>query len=219
MLLSRMYAAGGPLPATYCGQCGRPLSPGATSCSACGTPVGDASPSPLAQTTYYAPPISPPPTTIHMGLVLGIVGVVVVGLVLGVYVVYNLARTPTLPPTGGPKAIGVAVAKSADGTNWTLTFTSVPTGLSPATTYLTLMSSSGATLLPATSLGTMSGMMSMSGSSGMLYMQYQGSMMSTVSTGDMVRIGTTISGTGASTAGCQVQISIVGETLYSGTLQ
>ncbi len=138
---------------------------------------------------------------------------------VAIYFVSSLAMTPTLPPTGTPRAIGVAVSKSSDGTNWTLTFASVPTGLSPATTYLKLNSASGATLLPSTPLNGLGGMMSMMGSSGMLYMQYEAGMTNTVSAGDMVRIGTTFAGTGTSTTGCQVQITVTGAILYSGMLQ
>ena len=77
----------------------------------------------------------------------------------------------------------------------------------------------GAALLSSTPLSGLGGMMSTMGSSGMLYMQYQGSLMNTVSAGDIVRIGTAFAATGASTTGCQVQISATGAILYSGTLQ
>jgi flagellin-like protein len=53
-----------------------------------------------------------------------------------------------LSPTGsGPRAIGVAPSRSGDGTNWTLTFTSVPSGLTTAGTRLTIISGGGSTAL------------------------------------------------------------------------
>lgn len=154
-----------------------------------------------------------------MVLVVVIVVIAVVVLAASMYFVIFMALTPTLPPSGSPRALGVSVTRSADGTNWTLAFISVPTGMSPATTYVTLFAPSGATLLPATPLSDMNGMMTMTGTSDRLYMQYQGNMMGTVVAGDVMRIATSFAGTGASTAGCQIQISVTGAILYIGTLQ
>ena len=53
-----------------------------------------------------------------------------------------------LTPTGtGPKAIGVLSGRSTDGTNWTLTFTSVPSGLTTLGTKLTIITGGGGTAL------------------------------------------------------------------------
>src|SRR6267143_3276140 len=53
-----------------------------------------------------------------------------------------------LTPTGtGPKTLGVVPGRSTDGTNWTLTFANVPTGLTTAGTKLTIISGSGSTTL------------------------------------------------------------------------
>src|SRR6267143_3730409 len=61
-----------------------------------------------------------------------------------------------LSPTGsGPRAIGVAPSRSGDGTNWTLTFTSVPSGLTTAGTKLTIISGGGATALTSTAFSAL----------------------------------------------------------------
>ena len=54
--------------------------------------------------------------------------------------------------------IGAAVSRSGDGTNWIITFTSVPSGLAQTTTYFSLTTSSGGstavTSVPLSSLKT-----------------------------------------------------------------
>ena len=54
--------------------------------------------------------------------------------------------------------IGAAVSRSGDGTNWIITFTSVPSGLAQTTTYFSLTTSSGGstavTAVPLSSLKT-----------------------------------------------------------------
>lgn len=213
---------------SYCPRCGSPMPADATYCPACGAsrattaqgpPAAFPSPYPARPTSYSAPPPPPRHTGAPVGLIVVIIVVAVVAVSIAAYAIASLMATPTLPPFSGPKAVGVIVTQTPDGTNWTLTFTSVPTGMSPATTYLALMSPSGSTLLPATPLSGMSGMMSMMGSSDRLYMEYSGGMMSTVSAGDTVHIGTTFAGSMTSTVGCQVQISVTGAILYMGTLQ
>lgn len=49
----------------------------------------------------------------------------------------------------GPRTIGIAPARSADGTNWTLTFTFVSSGLSTNGTRLTIVTGGGSTVLAA----------------------------------------------------------------------
>ncbi len=53
-------------------------------------------------------------------------------------------------PIGAPRVIGVLPGRSQDGTNWTLTFTSVPSGLTTSGTTLTIFSPGGSTALAAT---------------------------------------------------------------------
>ncbi len=71
---------------------------------------------------------------------------------LSVSVLLHVVDEP-FPPT--PRAIGIAVTKSADGSNWVLTFTAVPTGLSNGTTLLTVVNSSGQTVVAWTALGSL----------------------------------------------------------------
>ena len=61
-----------------------------------------------------------------------------------------------LSPTGsGPRAIGVAPSRSGDGTNWTLTFTSVPSGLTTAGTKLTIITGGGVNALGSTAFSAL----------------------------------------------------------------
>ncbi len=61
-----------------------------------------------------------------------------------------------LTPTGsGPKTIGVVPGKSSDGTNWTLTFANVPSGLTKTGTTLTISAPSGSTSLASTAFGSL----------------------------------------------------------------
>src|SRR2546428_13694174 len=91
--------------------------------------------------------------------------VVLAGLSVAVFSVWPLS-VPTGPV---PRIIGVNLARSSDGTNWVLTFTSVPTGLSPFNTMLTVLTAGGATALPATPLSSLYNY----SSQGALYFQYQ----------------------------------------------
>ncbi len=114
-------------------------------------------------------------------------------------------------PGAAPKSIGINVGKSSDGSNWILTFTSVPTGFGQNGTTLTLISGSGATLLAATPLYTLK-----TQTSGVQYFP-------TTITGAPVSVGDRILaafGSGASQypAGVQYQIASSGSILASGTL-
>ncbi len=55
-------------------------------------------------------------------------------------------------PPPAPVTLGVTLARSSDGTNWILTFTAVPSGLSQNSTSLTIQSAAGSALLNATTL-------------------------------------------------------------------
>src|SRR5207244_11659708 len=78
--------------------------------------------------------------------------VAIVVVLSSVFVAVFFVRPPNAPAGSPPRVIGVSLAVSSDGTNWLLTFTSVPTALSPYNTMLTILSSAGATYLPATPL-------------------------------------------------------------------
>ncbi len=115
--------------------------------------------------------------------------------------------------------VGVIVARSADGLTWNLTFTMVPSGLTPANTSLTLVSVNGATALPARPLSSLTGgSVSLTDSAGTLYLYYDGRTPGMVGPADSVIIGTTVSGTGASTTGWTVEFGFETSIIWQGAL-
>ncbi len=118
-----------------------------------------------------------------MVLVVLVVGFVVV--LAGVAAAIVFARSSLNPsqPGSAPRLIGVNLATSGDGTNWILTFVSVPTGLSPFSTMLTILNISGATSLPATPLAYLNA------SGGAAYVQGQPG--GSVAVGDRLLLSTT----------------------------
>src|SRR5213596_3440371 len=70
-------------------------------------------------------------------------------------VLYVMVSGLLTPTGGGPRAIGVLPGRSQDGTNWTLTFTSVPSGLTTTSTKLTVITGGGATALTATAFSVL----------------------------------------------------------------
>ncbi len=58
-------------------------------------------------------------------------------------------------PPQYPRAMGLSVAKSADGTNWTLTVSSTTSDGTPSSTYLTATDGRGRTLLPLTAFSSL----------------------------------------------------------------
>ena len=136
-------------------------------------------------------------------------------------VLYVMVSGLITSPGSTPKAIGVTVGKSGDGTNWTLTFANVPTGLVPSTTYLTILTGSGASALSAQALSgyTTGSVVTLSGSVGKVYIAYQGVTAGSISAGDVLRLGTTLAGTTTSTNGYKVQLTTGSTILYAGTLQ
>ncbi len=135
-------------------------------------------------------------------------GPVVMALVI---VLLGILFLGTVAPVGPPPSLGVSVSLSADGTNWTLTFTSVPTGLSQNQTTLTLISSAGATMLGATTLYQLEG----AGVSGVEYVPLMtGPTYTSCSAGDRILILTSTYVTGS-----QYVITYSGSILASGMLQ
>lgn len=123
--------------------------------------------------------------------------------------------------TGPPSPIffGVTTTRSADGTNWTLTFTSVPSNVNPSVTYLGLLSASGAEVIPLTTFTSLSGgMVSLSSGLGSLYVRYTGQTTGVVSAGDFLSIGT-VTSLGTATVGFQGRIMFAASIVWSGTLQ
>ncbi len=96
--------------------------------------------------------------------------------------VSGLITTPTTPSSGW----GINQGKSTDGTNWTLSFTTVPSGASLTSMFLTISTGSGAAYPGATSVAfsTISG----AGTSGYHAIFYTPLSGTAVSPGDVMRI-------------------------------
>lgn len=103
------------------------------------------------------------------------------------------------------RTMGVSISPSADGTNWTLLFVSVPSGLSTATTTLAIFDTGGAPVLAATSFATLS--------YGTHRAAYFGDADGTVEVGERLLISTSTYPTGY-----QVEIADNTRRLFSGTL-
>jgi len=134
-----------------CPRCGAPNSPGNLFCSNCGI-VLTGSVQPAAIPTPYPPMWPPPPaphSTSNLTAVLVVLVIVILVALAGVAAVF-LGRQVQVPTTSPARAVGVFVARSADGTNWTLTITSAPTALSPSAAKLSIVTSLGASALAPT---------------------------------------------------------------------
>jgi len=107
--------------------------------------------------TPYPPMWSPPPPRSTGNLTVVVVVLVIVFLVVlaGVAAVL-VGRRVAVPTSSPPRVMGVLVGLSGDGTNWTLTITSVPTGLYPFTAKLAIVASGGATALAPTTFASLS---------------------------------------------------------------
>ncbi len=64
----------------------------------------------------------------------------------------SLLAPPVVTPT-----LGLIISRSGDGTNWTVTFTSVPPSMTQNTTYVSLYGSSGLPVFNETSLYQLEG--------------------------------------------------------------
>lgn len=116
-----------------------------------------------------------------------------------------------ISPSQPPRALGVSIGLSPDGTNWTLSFVAVPTGLSQNATTLSLYSSGGSVLLGATTLYQLEG----AGMSGVVYRPLQtGPSNTSCSAGDRVLILVS-----RYPSGTQYSIANGGSVLASGLLQ
>ena len=114
-----------------------------------------------------------------------------------------------LTPTGtGPKTIGVVPGRSTDGTNWTLTFANVPTGLTTAGTKLTIISGSGSTTLGSKAFSALTW-----ATDKVVYIQASAG--SAVGVGDRLLISTTTYGP----SGYSYQLSDGTSILAQGSLQ
>ncbi len=191
-----------------CPRCGTPHSLANRFCSRCGTSLSGA----VAPRTIPAPPgmmvsPSPPPASENLALFVAVLVVAIVVVLAGVFAVVLSVRPNTVPTPPASRVIGVNVARSSDGRNWVLTFTSVPTGLTPFNTMLAILTSGGVTALSATPLGSLN-----YSSVGALYAQAQPG--GPVAVGDRLLINTSMYPTGF---GYQLSDGI--RLLAYGTLQ
>jgi flagellin-like protein len=146
--------------------------------------------------------------------------ILLVAITVVLAAVLYVTLTSLLPPAANkPIMLGATIGTTGDGRNWTVTFVSVPLGLSPATTFLSVESASGAVVLANNPLSALTGgVVTLSGTTGKLFIQYRETAANKVSTSDVVLLGTTLVGTTNTTRGFQVDILTSSNVLFSGTL-
>src|SRR2546422_6321165 len=122
-----------------CPRCGAPNSLGNLFCSNCGIPLTTSVPPATILAPYPPmwPPAPAPRATGNLTAIVVVLVIVILVALAGVAAVLVGRQISITPPS--PRVMGVVVARSADGTNWTLTITSVPTGLIPSTAKLAIL--------------------------------------------------------------------------------
>jgi len=110
--------------------------------------------------------------------------------------------------TTGPRVMGVNIAISGDGTNWTLLITSTPAGLTTSAVKLTITTSANLTALGPIAFSALT-----SGSWSTNHAQFLGSGGTTIVVGDRLLISTT-----AYPSGYSVQIADSQGVLYAHAL-
>ncbi len=125
--------------------------------------------------------------------------------------VSGLITTPTAPSSGW----GINLGKSTDGSNWTLSMTTVPSGATPSSVFITITTGSGAAIGSATqvSFATVATGGQTLGSQAGYGMFYTPLKSGTVSAGDVVRLSTIVYPSGDS-----VQIMSGGSVVYTHAL-
>ena len=125
--------------------------------------------------------------------------------------VSGLITTPTSPSTGW----GINLGKSTDGTNWTLSMTTVPSGSGPSTVYVTVTTGSGATITSAVqvSLTTIATGGQTNGNQLGYGMYWTPLKSGSVSAGDTVRLSTAVY-----PSGYTVQVMSGSSVVYTHTL-
>jgi flagellin-like protein len=115
-------------------------------------------------------------------------------------------------PGGTPTAWGVNIGKSGDQSNWTLTFTSIPSSAATSSVFITIRNAAGAAVSGATNVpfSTIAG----GGTAGYNAMYFTPNTPGIVSTGDVLRLSTASYPTG-------YQVSLVSGTsiVYTHALQ
>lgn len=160
----------------------------------------------------FPPPKSPSPATVLV-LIVGVVAVA--GFGYGLWVAANSGHAG-----GSEPHFGVLFSRSPDGLTWNLTFTEVPSSDTPTNTYLSLATASAGTLIPATPLASLTGgEVPLTNAPGALFLLYHGQFSGSLSPGDFVSIGTTVSGSGASTNGWTAELTVNGAIFWQHVLQ
>lgn len=194
-----------------CPSCGTPGAPSDRFCGNCGARLAPAA-SPFPHASY--PTWAPPPRN-DAALVVVLVAIAVVALVIAPAAVYLLVSGFPHTRLPAPRTLGVVTSLSSDGSNWILTFTSVPTSLTQNATLLSLESASGSSLLPATTLYQLEG----SGRQGVRYVPAViGPTYTVCGPGDRILMATG-NGTSQYPAGTQAAIVNDGNVLFAGILQ
>jgi archaeal type IV pilus assembly protein PilA len=112
-------------------------------------------------------------------------------------------------PGGTPTAWGVNIGKSGDQTNWTLTFTSIPTSTATSSAFITIRNAAGAPVSGATNVP-----FSTITATGYHAMYFSPNNAGVVSTGDVLRLSAVSYPTGY-----QVQIVSGTSVVYTHALQ
>ncbi len=197
----------------YCPSCGAATAPSDRYCGNCGTPT-------ILTPGYvpYMPMVRPAQDRTAMIVVIVVV-LVVVGSIGVSALLYVMVSGLIQGPSYTPIAIGATISRSADGTNWTITFISVPTNVNPSVTSFGLTAANGIQAMPDTPLISLGGsMVFLSTSLGSLYVRYNGQTGGAVTAGDSITVGTATS-LFISTTGFQGRITFAGGILWSGTFQ
>lgn len=197
----------------FCPSCGAATAPSDRYCGNCGTPTV------LPPGFVPYAPMVPPPRDRTVTIVLLVVVLFVVGSVGVSALLYVMVSGLIQGPSNPPLFLGVTVSRSSDGTNWTITFTSVPMNMNPSVTDFGLTSASGIQAVPDTALTSLGGgMVPLSSGPGSVYLRYNGQTSGAVTAGDFITVGTTTS-FGNSTAGYQGRITFAASIVWTGTLQ
>jgi hypothetical protein len=103
---------------------------------------------------YYPPPRRDEGARILVIVIVVIVVVVLVTVILSA-VMYVMVSGLLTGPGTGPRAMGVSIAPSADGTNWSVTIANTPSGELPQSTYLLLRNTQGVIQLARTAFSAL----------------------------------------------------------------
>ncbi len=125
-------------------------------------------------------------------------------------VLYVMVSGLVSGPGSTPRAMGVAVSKSADGSNWQLTISSVDAGLAESSTYLTVFNINGTVALEKIAFSALP-------SGGASFVQVDPNALS-IQAGDkiLLTVGTIVD---TYAAGSSYQIADADQVLATGTLQ